>query len=114
MFLTVKDVLLELNPYFSEGKILVSVAAGVKIKDLLVHNSSFSLEFLSLSHSLSVLSIVIMNFSYCHALSFSHQVESEVLRRVLLLQVLFMNYTAYRHATLSRIDKFINLLYQLI
>ncbi|CAA7405965.1 unnamed protein product [Spirodela intermedia] len=30
----VKDVLLELNPLFSEGKLLVSVAAGIKMKDL--------------------------------------------------------------------------------
>ncbi|MQL91004.1 hypothetical protein Taro_023607 [Colocasia esculenta] len=29
-----KNVLLEMNPFFSEGKILVSIAAGIRLKDL--------------------------------------------------------------------------------
>lgn len=36
MLFTVKDVVLELKPLFSKKKLLVSVAAGVKLKDLQV------------------------------------------------------------------------------
>ncbi|XLR04133.1 hypothetical protein S83_070331, partial [Arachis hypogaea] len=53
--MTVKDVVLKLNPLFTKNKLLVSVAAGVKLHDLQDDNDSEELEDMIINPTNSVI-----------------------------------------------------------